>query len=40
MLETANASLEGMLALISPVTTSTLGRWVATTKWIPDALAS
>ena len=27
----------GMFALISPVTTSTLGRWVATTRWMPTA---
>jgi hypothetical protein len=34
-----NAMRLGMLALISPVTTSTEGRWVATTRWIPTALA-
>jgi hypothetical protein len=39
-LEVANASLVGMFALISPVTTSTLGRWVATTRWMPAARAS
>ena len=36
----ANASRDGTLALISPVTTSTLGRWVASTRWIPAARAS
>ena len=30
---------EGMFALIKPVTTSTDGRWVATSKWIPTARA-
>ena len=39
-LEVSNASLDGTLALISPVTTSTLGRWVASTRWIPAARAS
>ena len=34
-LEVANASRDGTLALISPVTTSTLGRWVASTRWMP-----
>jgi len=34
---TANAIREGMLALIKPVITSTEGRCVATTKWIPTA---
>ncbi len=31
-LEVANASRDGTLALMSPVTTSTLGRWVAKTR--------
>ena len=38
-LEVENASRDGTLALISPVTTSTLGRWVASTRWIPAARA-
>ena len=37
--ETAKAMREGMLALIRPVITSTDGRWVATTRWIPAARA-
>ena len=37
--ETANAIRLGTLALITPVITSTLGRWVARTKWIPTARA-
>ena len=36
----ANASRDGTFALIRPVTTSTLGRWVASTRWIPAARAS
>ena len=36
----ANASRDGTLALMRPVTTSTDGRWVASTRWIPDARAS
>ena len=36
---TLNAILEGILALISPVTTSTDGLWVATIRCIPAALA-
>ena len=36
----AKASRVGKLALISPVTTSTDGRWVAITKWMPVARAS
>ena len=36
---TLNAILEGMLALIRPVTTSTEGLWVATIRCIPAALA-
>ena len=31
----ANESRDGTLALINPVTTSTEGRCVARTKWIP-----
>ena len=34
-----NASREGTLALISPVTTSTDGRWVASSRWMPAARA-
>ena len=39
-LEVANDSRDGTLALIRPVTTSTLGRWVASTRWMPAARAS
>ena len=39
-LEVANASRDGTLALIRPVTTSTTGRWVAITRWMPAARAS
>ena len=39
-LDTAKAIREGMLALISPVMTLTEGRWVAITRWIPQARAS
>ena len=39
MLVTENASRLGMLALITPVMTSTDGRWVAITRWIPTARA-
>ena len=39
-LEVANASRDGTLALIRPVTTSTDGRWVASTRWMPAARAS
>ena len=35
-LDTANAMRAGMFALITPVSTLTLGRWVATTRWMPD----
>ena len=38
-LATMKAIRLGMLALIRPVTTSTDGRWVATTRWMPTALA-
>jgi hypothetical protein len=38
-LETAKAMRLGTLALIMPVITSTLGRWVATTRWRPTARA-
>ncbi len=38
--EVANASLEGTFALMRPVTTSTDGRWVASTRWMPAARAS
>ena len=37
--EVANASQDGTLVLIRPVTTSTDGRWVASTRWIPAARA-
>ena len=41
MLElTAKAMRAGKLALIKPVTTSTLGRCVASTRWMPVARAS
>ena len=40
MLElTANAILDGILVLITPVITSTEGLWVAIIIWIPAALA-
>ncbi len=35
----ANAIRLGKLALIRPVTTLTLGRWVARTMWMPVARA-
>ena len=38
-LEVENASREGTLALIRPVTTSTDGRCVASTRWMPAARA-
>ena len=38
--DVAKASRLGTLALIRPVTTSVLGRWVASTRWIPAARAS
>ena len=38
--DVANASRLGTLALIRPVTTSVLGRWVASTRWMPAARAS
>ena len=38
--DVAKASRDGTLALIRPVTTSTLGRWVASTRWMPAARAS
>ncbi len=38
--EVANASRDGTFALIRPVTTSTDGRWVASTRWMPAARAS
>ena len=37
MLETANAIREGTFALIIPVMTSTDGRCVARTRWMPTA---
>ncbi len=36
---TAKLMRAGKLALIRPVTTSTLGRWVAMTRWMPVARA-
>ena len=36
-LATLKQILAGMFDLISPVTTSTLGRWVARITWIPTA---
>ena len=38
--EVLNPSRDGTLALIRPVTTSTDGRWVAMTRWMPAARAS
>ena len=38
-LETAKASRAGTLAFITPVITSTEGRWVAMTRWMPTARA-
>ena len=38
--DVANAIRLGTLALIRPVTTSTDGRWVASTRWMPAARAS
>ena len=38
--DVANASREGTLALINPVTTSVEGRCVASTRWMPAARAS
>ena len=35
--DTANAIRAGTLALIMPVITSALGRWVASTRWMPTA---
>ena len=37
--DTEKAMREGMLALMTPVITSTDGRWVASTRWIPTARA-
>ena len=37
--DTEKAMRDGMLALITPVITSTDGRWVASTRWIPTARA-
>ena len=37
--EVAKASRDGTLVLIRPVTTSTDGRWVANTRWMPAARA-
>ena len=37
--ETDRAMRLGMLALITPVMTSTDGRWVASTRWMPTARA-
>ena len=39
LLATRNAMRLGKFALITPVITSTLGRCVASTKWIPTARA-
>ena len=38
-LDTAKATRAGMLALMTPVITLTLGRWVATIRWMPTARA-
>ncbi len=37
--EVAKASRDGTFVLIRPVTTSTDGRWVASTRWMPAARA-
>ena len=37
--ETWKQALAAMLALMSGVTMSTLGRWVASTRWMPAARA-
>ena len=37
--ETRKEIREGKFALIKPVITSTDGRWVASTRWIPTARA-
>ena len=37
--ETEKAMRDGTLALITPVITSTDGRWVASTRWMPTARA-
>ncbi len=39
LLDTWNATRVGILALMRPVITSTDGRWVATTRWMPQARA-
>ena len=39
LLATWKAIREGKLALMTPVITSTDGRWVASTRWIPTARA-
>ena len=39
LLDTWNAMRVGMLALMRPVMTSTLGRCVASTRWMPAARA-
>ena len=38
--EVLKPSRDGTLALMRPVTTSTEGRWVAMTRWMPAARAS
>ena len=38
--DVAKANRDGTFALISPVTMSTDGRWVASTRWMPAARAS
>ena len=37
--DVAKASRDGTFVLIRPVTTSTDGRWVASTRWMPAARA-
>ena len=37
--DTEKAIRDGMLALMTPVITSTEGRWVASTRWMPTARA-
>ena len=37
--DTWNDTRAGKFALMTPVSTSTLGRWVASTRWMPAARA-
>ena len=38
-LDTWKDTRAGKFALMTPVKTSTLGRWVASTRWMPEARA-